>query len=409
MWSVWHGSKLEKRLFGNKAEKQPLLGDHAGKACSDQLSCKCTLVKLATKLVPCNTLCLLLLRQDKRSCSVVAFQAFGNLCQTPLSYSIKCLAGNAEATQQYADLMWRPVSPQGYQPPTLHLPAAASRLDSHNHNLSRRFLEQTQRTHSQPLCNTEPHSNDSTRPGTPPTFGSHHVQSAGDVADAAYGYQPLLEPLLPVSDLLQSSSSQQPAQDHQAFRGASAAHPPFQRAQSFPIVPSVPALASPLQRPPSHHSHSPQPSEASQPALQGLHVPLEPHERQLLNNLLHRSNSTRSQDRCSDHSQSQSSTSTHLDSQPLSLPRSWSARRLTSGSLMLHDTSALQDPHDLSRYQLFLHFSAGQLATIHTFPQMRHWLATLGLQRHSPGCIAVAFVHSACRDCHTWMKAAAGS
>ena len=262
--------------------------------------------------------------------------------------------------------MWRPGSPQGYQPPSLHLPAAASRLDSHTHTSSRRFLEQTQRTRSQPLCNTEPHSSDSTRPGTPPTFGSHHIQSAHDVADAAYGYQPLLEPLLPVSDLLQPSSSQQPAQDHRAFRGAAAAHPPCKRAQSFPIAPSVPALASPLQRPPSHHSHSPQPSEPSQPTLQGLNVPLEPHERQLLNNLLHRSNSTRSQDRCSDHSQSQSSTSTHMDSQPLSLPRSWSARRLTSGSLMLHDTSALQDPHDLSRYQPFRHFTACQLAIICT-------------------------------------------
>ena len=305
------------------------------------------------------------LRQHNHSCSVVAVQGFGNLCQTQL-YPSKCRAGTAEATQQYADLMWRPGSPQGYQPPSLHLPATASRLDSHTHNSSRRFLEQTQRTRSQPLSSTDPHSNDSTRPGTPPTFGSHHIQSAHDVTDAAYGYQPLLEPLLPVSDLLQSSSSQQPAQDHQAFRGAAAAHPPFKRAQSFPIAPSVPALASPLQRPPSHHSHSPQPSEPSQPALQGLNVPLEPHERQLLNNLLHRSNSTRSQDRCSDHSQSQSSTSTHMDSQPLSLPRSWSARRLTSGSLMLHDTSALQDPHDMSRYQLCLHFSTCQLAVICT-------------------------------------------
>ena len=32
MWSVWHGSKLEKRLSGNKAEKQRLLGEHEGKA-----------------------------------------------------------------------------------------------------------------------------------------------------------------------------------------------------------------------------------------------------------------------------------------------------------------------------------------------------------------------------------------
>lgn len=263
-----------------------------------------------------------------------------------------CPAENAEATQQYADLMWRPGSPQGYQPPTLHLPAPASQLDSHTHSSSRLFA---QRTRSQPLSNTEPHRSDSTRPGTPPTSGGYPLTSANAVVEPAYGYQPLLEPLLPVSDLLHSSPSQQPAQDHQAFRGAVAAHPPFKRAQSFPIAPSVPAPASPLQRPPSHHSHSPQPSEPSQGALQGLNVPLEPHERQLLNNLLHRSNSMRSQDRCSDHSQS--STSTHMDSQPLSLPRSWSARRLTSGSLMLHDTSALQDPHDLSRYKPMFHLS----------------------------------------------------
>ena len=252
--------------------------------------------------------------------------------------------------------MWRPGSPQGYQPPTLHLPAPASRLDPHAHNSSRLFLEQVQRTRSQPLSSTEPHSSDSTRPGTPPTSGGYHLNSASAVGEPAYGYQPLLEPLLPVSDLLHSSNSQQPAQDHQAFRGAAAAHPPVKRAQSFPIAPSVPAPASPLQRPLSHHSHSPQPSEPSQGALPGLNVPLEPHERQLLNNLLHRSNSTRSQDRFSDHSQS--STSTHMDSQPLSLPRSWSARRLTSGSLMLHDTSALRDPHDLSRYKPLFHLSA---------------------------------------------------
>lgn len=331
-----------------------------------------------------------------RCCSLSFWQPVptcGTLCQAQL-YSSTCFAGNAEATQQYADLMWRPVSPQGYQPPTLHLPAAASRLDSHTHTSSRRFLEQTQRTHSQPLNSTEPHSSDSTRPGTPPTFGSHHIQSAHDVVDTAYGYQPLLEPLLPVSDLLQSSSSQQPAQDHQAFRGASAAHPAFKRAQSFPIAPSVPALASPLQRPPSHHSHSPQPSEPSQPALQGLNMPLEPHERQLLNNLLHRSNSTRSQDRCSDHSQSQSSTSTHMDSQPLSLPRSWSARRLTSGSLMLHDTSALQDPHDLSRYQLFL-LSNCQLAVTPAHPSDVALASSPWVVKESAHLSAVAYVPSA--------------
>jgi len=31
MWNVWHGSKLERRLFGNKGEKQPLLSSHQGK------------------------------------------------------------------------------------------------------------------------------------------------------------------------------------------------------------------------------------------------------------------------------------------------------------------------------------------------------------------------------------------
>ena len=267
-------------------------------------------------------------------------------------YHVTFSVGNAEAPQQYADLMWRPGSPQGYQPPTLNGPAHGSRIDSHPQNSSRLLFEQSQHTRSQPLSNTEPHSSDNTTPGTPPT--GYHGSSAVAAVEPGYGYQQLLEPLLPVSDLLQALPVQQPAQDHQAFRGtaAAAAHPPFKRAQSFPIAPSVPAPASPLQRPPSHHSHSPQPSEPSQGTLPGLHVPLEPHERQLLNNLLHRSHSTRSQDRCSDHSHS--STSTHMDSQPLSLPRSWSARRLTSGSLMLHDTSALQDPHDLSRYKSIL-------------------------------------------------------
>ena len=289
------------------------------------------------------------------------FQIKLPFCCSKLVNCGTCPAGNAEATQQYADLMWRPGSPQGYQPPTLHLPAPSSRLDSHAHNSSRLLLERVQRTRSQPLSSTERHSSDNTQPGTPPTSGGYHLNSANAIGEPVYGYQPLLEPLLPVSDLLQSAASQQPAQDHQAFRGA--AHPPVKRAQSFPIAPFVPAPASPLQRPPSHHSQSPQPSEPSQGALPGLNVPLEPHEKQLLNNLLHRSNSTRSQDRFSDHSQS--STSTHMDSQPLSLPRSWSARRLTSGSLMLHDTSALQDPHDLSRYTLNLPANCLAACTYH--------------------------------------------
>lgn len=268
-------------------------------------------------------------------------------CRSPGSNVISpfcfCGAGDAEATQQYADLMWRPGSPQGYQPPTLNGPPPGYGTDSHTHRSSRLFVEHGRRNHLQAPSNTELHSSDHTRPGTPPAAGGYPVTSA-HAAEPGFGYQPLLEPLLPVSDLLQSSR-QHPAQDHQAFRGAP--HPPVTRAQSFPTAPPVPALASPVQRPPSHHSHSPQPSEPSQGTLQGLNAPLEPHERQLLNSLLHRSNSTRSQDRFSDHSQS--SASTHMDTQPLSLPRSWSARRLTSGSLMLHDTSALQDPHDLSR------------------------------------------------------------
>ena len=32
MWNVWHGSKLEKCLFRNKPEEQPLLDSHQGKA-----------------------------------------------------------------------------------------------------------------------------------------------------------------------------------------------------------------------------------------------------------------------------------------------------------------------------------------------------------------------------------------
>lgn len=256
-------------------------------------------------------------------------------------------SGNAEATQQYADLMWRPGSPQGYQPPTLNDPPSGHRTDSRTRDSSRLFSEQAQQTRWQPPSNSGPHTSEHTRPGTPPIGGGYHARPAHAADAPSCGYQPLLEPLLPVSDLLQSSLRQHPAQDHQAFQGD--LHPPVTRAQSFPTPPPVPAPASPVQRPPSHHSHSPQPSEPSQGALQGLNVPLEPHERQLLNNLLHRSHSTRSQDRLSDHSHSHSSASTHMDSQPLSLSRSWSARRLTSGSLMLHDTSALQDPHDLSR------------------------------------------------------------
>ena len=262
--------------------------------------------------------------------------------------------------------MWRPGSPQGYQPPSLNAPPQAqslqphkivpakhphtgsspfqqqSRLESYAQDASRPCLEQgRQRSHSQPFQNCEAHSVGSTRPGTPPAAAGPYITSA---FEPSYGYQPLLEPLLPVNDLLRSSPSQQPAQEQPAFRKGS--RPPL-RAQSFPIAPSIPAPLPPLQRPPSHHSHSPQHSEPSQGTLQGLNVPLEPHERQLLNNLLHRSHSTRSQDRGSDHSLS--SASTHMDSQPLSLPRTWSARRLTSGSLMMHDTSALQEPHDLSR------------------------------------------------------------
>lgn len=35
MWNVWHGSRIEKRLFGNKAEKQRLLDDLQGKLVGD--------------------------------------------------------------------------------------------------------------------------------------------------------------------------------------------------------------------------------------------------------------------------------------------------------------------------------------------------------------------------------------
>ncbi|KAL0025760.1 hypothetical protein WJX77_009812 [Trebouxia sp. C0004] len=314
MWNVWHGSKLERRLFGNKGKKQPLLSGHQG---------------------------------------------------------------NAEATQQYADLMWRASSPQGYQPPDMHTAhdfttdsatagrrnlsyrqqeplrspfQQSSRLDMSSQAAPRSNDQQHQSALSQHFAGTDSNSADSTRPGTPPTnaggLGNHSF------ADLEYGYQQLLEPLLPTGDLLHSSGqapAQHSAQDQQVNRRDQA-----HRTGSFLIMPAVPAPSSPLQRPPSHHSHSPQPSEHShgnrEPShgnLQGLNVPLEPHERQLLNNLLHRSHSTRSQDRGSDHSQS--STSTHHDGQPLSLPRTWSARRLTTGSLMMHDTSNLQDPQDLPR------------------------------------------------------------
>lgn len=285
------------------------------------------------------------------------------------------LAGNAEATQQYADLMWRASSPQGYQPPDMHtahvLPTdsagrrnlshtsyrqqeplrspfqQSSRLDLSSQPAPRSNDQQHRSGSSQHFAGTDSNSADSTRPGTPPTnaggLGNHSF------ADPRYGYRQLLEPLLPTGDLMHSSGqapAQHPAQDQQRNQAL--------RTGSFLIMPAVPAPSSPLQRPPSHHSHSPQPSEHShgyrEPShgnLQGLNVPLEPHERQLLNNLLHRSHSTRSQDRGSDHSQS--SASTHHDGQPSSLPRTWSARRLTTGSLMMHDTSNLQDPQDLAR------------------------------------------------------------
>ena len=258
--------------------------------------------------------------------------------------------------------MWRPGSPQSYQPPSIHAhshtsalqqavpvrpfqapssPFQTSRLERYTEQMSRPVLEQTQHGHVQPFARHETHSSEGTRPGTPPSAARQHLHTAHAALEPSFGYQPLLEPLLPVSDLLQSSPSEQPAQDQQTFTGP--ARPPA-RTQAFPMAPSVPAPLSPLQRPLSHHSHSPQPSE---PSLQDLNVPLEPHERQLLNNLLHRSYSMRSQDRGSDHSHS--SASTHLDSQPLSLPPTWSGRRLSSSSLMTHDTTALQDPHDLSR------------------------------------------------------------
>ena len=265
--------------------------------------------------------------------------------------------------------MWRPGSPQGYEPPRLNPNTRAPTLQQHRsvsakhphtapspfqqqsrgeantQDAPRAYLEQgRQQSHSQPFQSCEAHSAESSRPGTLPTAAQHCLNSANTAIEPSFGYQPLLEPLLPVSDLLQSSPRQQPAQDQQASKRGP--HPPL-RAQSFPIAPSIPAPLPPLQRPPSHHSHSPQHSEPSQGTLQGLNVPLEPHERQLLTNLLHRSYSTRSQDRGSDHSLS--SASTQMDTQPLPLPRTWSARQLTSGSLMMHDTSALQAPHDLSR------------------------------------------------------------
>ncbi|KAL0033197.1 hypothetical protein WJX79_009035 [Trebouxia sp. C0005] len=186
MWNVWHGSKLERRLFGNKGEKQPLLSGHQG---------------------------------------------------------------NAEATQQYADLMWRASSPQGL------------------------YDQQHRSGSAQHFAGTDSNSADSTRPGTPPTnaggLGNHSF------ADPGYGYQQLLEPLLPTGDLLHSSGqapAQHPAQDQQ--------HHQSLRTRSFLIMPAVPAPSSPLQRPPSHHSHSPQPSEDShgyqEPShgnLQGLNDP----------------------------------------------------------------------------------------------------------------------------------------
>ena len=202
-------------------------------------------------------------------------------CSRPLNI-LHCIAGDAEATQQYADMMWRPGSPQGYQPPSFNSahsmqPSQAPALQQSGmhtqHSFASPFQQQStadfSRKHSSTamrepsrVLHSQPQSLDSTRPGTPPSSGAPlHA-----FPEPECGYQPLLEPLLPVSSLPQPGlhqSSPQQAQRQQHDR----LQLPY-RARSFGMMPSVPAPLPPVQRPASHSSHSPQPSENSQSHLQ---------------------------------------------------------------------------------------------------------------------------------------------
>ena len=259
-------------------------------------------------------------------------------------------AGSVRNTQHFADLMWRAGSPEGYQPPAFahnsnlaasglpdtspypHRPPFADlqNLSSHMQNKGKLEADEGQQYMSDDLAlRTYSHdSAKSARPGTPPAASAHHITHRY----SDHGYQALLDPLLPVSDVQPFPSPSQHSAQHQS---------------RLKPMPSFKAASHTLKQ--AQHDHS---AESSDHSLPGLHVPLEPHERQLLSNLLHRSHSTRSQDRSSDHSHS--SASTHHEGQmPLSrlhsLPRSLSDRRLTSDSVLLHDKGMLQEPSDLSR------------------------------------------------------------
>ena len=246
--------------------------------------------------------------------------------------------------------MWRAGSPDGYQPPILtannevapsgrseswpQQPQFAdmqhqSRLrhltgDGHDRHRNEQTHHLAQRTHSQ-------NSTDSNRPGTPPSIAAHHT--APRYSD--HGYQPLLYPLLPVSDLQPSPRpAQHSAHHHHDHLGPAMAGPGpdlFLRSSSPTRLQSATSI--------EHH-------------LPGLNIPLDPHERQLLGNLLQRSHSARSHDRSSEHSHS--SASTHHDVTPLSrlhsLSRSLSERHLTPTSVLQHDKRLLEEPSDLSRY-----------------------------------------------------------
>lgn len=246
--------------------------------------------------------------------------------------------------------MWRAGSPEGYQPPIVANHEGFSADDS-----SAAWLKPQQSSFAalQNLPSNRPHrgkstgalqpclqqaysqdSEHSTRPGTPPSTSAVHQANRY----SARGYQPLLDPLLPVSDLQPLTSPTQPSAQRDVHRTSS-----FLAADRASSDTSIHL---------QHIQHD-RSTGFSEQSLPGLNVPLEPHEHQLLNNLLHRSHSTRSQDRSSD--RSHSSASTHHDGQlPLSrlhsLPRSFSDRRLSSNSVLRCDKGMLHEPSELSRY-----------------------------------------------------------
>lgn len=258
--------------------------------------------------------------------------------------------------------MWRAGSPEGYQPPVfashedfsandssgtwpkLHQPSCAALqnvVPSRVQNKRRSTVDADAEIHSVQQAHSHD-SDNSTRPGTPPTTSAHHHASRY----LNHSYQPLLDPLLPVSDVQPC-----PSPTHQPNQTRPHRSPSFRAAPSADAHPRAAShtLTHAQHAQHAQHDHS---AVSSEHSLPGLQIPLEAHERQLLNNLLRRSHSTGSQDRSSDHSHS--SASTYHDGQmPLSrlhsLPRSFSDRRLSPNSMLLHDKSMLHEPSDLSR------------------------------------------------------------